>query len=244
MNKLRNLSRAVRAIAPIDGVSIGRWDDNSTWRVDYTPEATPEQIAAVEQFIAAYDPDAPTVDDVITERSRRLALGFDYGFSDSRGTHHIGTTPQDMIGWDEVTKLATALINAGDTTSTIGIVTDTGPTQVTAPEWNAILIAAGQFRQPIWHASFVLQKMNPIPADYTDDIYWPDGEKITITPASMASVVPHYTVADLPAGSLGQMAFATDGRKSGEDEGQGTGVLVFHDGSGWKTSDTGAAVSA
>lgn len=117
-------------------------------------------------------PYQPMVDDVIAERSRRLALGFDYDFGDARGVHHIGTTPQDMIGWDEVTKFAHALINAGDTTTTIGIVTNTGATQVTALEWNAILIAAGEFRQPVWMASFVLQTMSPIPEDYADDRYW------------------------------------------------------------------------
>lgn len=115
----------------------------------------------------------PTIDDVIRERSRRLALGFDYDFGDERGVHRIGTTPKDMEGWDEVTKFATALLNAGNTTATIDILTNTGPTQVTAAEWNDILIAAGEFRQPIWHASFVLQQMDPIPEDYADDSYWP-----------------------------------------------------------------------
>ncbi len=110
---------------------------------------------------------------VIRERARRLALGFDYDFGDARGVHHIGTTEADMIGWDEVTKFTNALINAGDTTTTVGIVTNTGPTQVTPTEWNAILIAAGQFRQPIWQGSFVLQAMEEVPADYaSNDAYW------------------------------------------------------------------------
>lgn len=60
-----------------------------------------------------------------------------------------------------------------------------------------------------------------------------------------APVAPSYAVADLPAApSLGQIAYASDGRKSGEDEGQGTGVLVFWDGAGWKATDTGATVAA
>lgn len=52
------------------------------------------------------------------------------------------------------------------------------------------------------------------------------------------------TVAGLPAGATGMLAFATNGRKNGEGAGNGTGVLVFFDGSNWIAVDTGATVSA
>lgn len=110
---------------------------------------------------------------IVTERERRLAVGFDYDFSDARGVHRIATSDQDMRGWDEVTKIANAMLALGDTTSPIGIVTETGPTSVTAIEWQHVLVAAGGFRQPIWGASFALQAMDPIPADVTDDSLWP-----------------------------------------------------------------------
>lgn len=58
-----------------------------------------------------------------------------------------------------------------------------------------------------------------------------------------APVAPSYAVDSLPAGSAGQIAFAHDGRKSGESENEGTGVLVFFDGSDWKACDTGATVA-
>jgi hypothetical protein len=118
------------------------------------------------------DPGPPTVDDVIAERERRLALGFDYDFGDDRGVHRIGTTAQDMVGWREVTDLANACLAASAGATPIMIVTDTGPTTVTASEWTEILIAAGAARQPLWAASFVLQAMDPIPADFADDGYW------------------------------------------------------------------------
>ena len=115
---------------------------------------------------------SPTVNDVVAERSRRFALGFDYDFQDARGVHRIATTKADMEGWDDVTKLANALIDVGDTQTQIAIVTDTGPTQVTAPEWQAVILYGAQIRQVIWAKSFALQAMNPIPSDYTSDAYW------------------------------------------------------------------------
>lgn len=105
------------------------------------------------------------------ECARRLALGFDYDFGDARGVHRIGTTERDMSGWQEVTMLAQARINAGDTAK-ITIATDTSAVQVSPSEWNAIMLAASAFRQPIWLASFVLQAMTPIPDDYAADERW------------------------------------------------------------------------
>lgn len=55
---------------------------------------------------------------------------------------------------------------------------------------------------------------------------------------------PQYTVATLPAGAAGRIAFATNGRKNGEGAGLGTGVLCFHDGTAWRACDTGATAAA
>lgn len=123
--------------------------------------------------ILPFEPPPPTSVDVQAERARRLGLGFDYDFGDARGVHRIGTTPADMEGWDEVSKLAAALIATGNGSTQIAIVTDTGPANVTALEWQGVLVAAAQFRQPIWAGSFALQAMTPIPADFaTNDQYW------------------------------------------------------------------------
>jgi hypothetical protein len=136
---------------------------------DVEVQLTPEEEA---EFLARQAP-APTENDVIIERSRRLATGFDYHFGDARGVHRIGTTADDMKAWDEVTDAASAAITLGQTDKQIGIVTDTGPATITALEWQEILLAAADFRQPIWAASFTLQAMTPIPADYNADTYWP-----------------------------------------------------------------------
>lgn len=118
------------------------------------------------------DPAVPTAAAIIRERNRRLAGGFEYDFGDSRGVHRIGTTAADMVGWDEVSMAASALIATGQGQAPISIATDTGPCVVTALEWQQILLAATVFRQPIWLASFAIQEMGIIPADFTDDRFW------------------------------------------------------------------------
>ena len=49
------LDEKVRAVAPIDGVSIGHRDDKTTWRVDFRPEATRAQRDAAAAVLAAFD---------------------------------------------------------------------------------------------------------------------------------------------------------------------------------------------
>lgn len=116
----------------------------------------------------------PTNADVIAERERRLGLGFEHDFGDERGVHSFGTTREDMQGWDEVDKLALSLRASDQGATPISVLTNTGPVQVTADEWPAVMLAAAAFRQPIWQASFVLQAMDPTPADYaTNESYWP-----------------------------------------------------------------------
>lgn len=71
---------------------------------------------------------------------------------------------------------------------------------------------------------------------------------LTHSSGRIASNVPvglaSYTVAGLPAGSTGDIAYASNGRKNGEGGGSGTGVLVFKDGSAWRACDTGATAAA
>lgn len=154
------------------------WSSAESAYVERPPEgAGVTRIASEAELtdvLAAYGLPGPLVRpvDLHAERDRRLALGFDYGFGDARGVHRINTTLGDMAGWDEVTKFAQALINAGLGDQTIIIATGTGVAQVTAIEWQGVLIAAAAFRQPIWGASFVLEALDPIPLDFREDSYW------------------------------------------------------------------------
>lgn len=49
------LDKALKAVCPILGVSIGRVNDKSTWRIDFTDEATSEQRAAAQAVVDAFD---------------------------------------------------------------------------------------------------------------------------------------------------------------------------------------------
>ncbi len=160
---IQRLTSAVQAVCPIVGL-------NSAGVIAFRDEATPEQKNAAAFVVAAFDPARPTVDMISAERDRRLALGFDYDFGDGRGVHRIGTTLADMKGWGEVSTYAGALLDSGDVATKIAVVTDTGPCEVTAPEWRAIEIAAAVCRQPIWAKSFVLSQS--LPTDYMSDVHW------------------------------------------------------------------------
>jgi hypothetical protein len=107
------------------------------------------------------------------ERDARLERGFIYDFGLGRGPHLIGTTPSDMRGWDEVTKLGQAALNIGQPEMAITIKTGTGMVQITAQEWQGVLLAAAAFRQPIFAADFALRAMPEPPEDFADDKYWP-----------------------------------------------------------------------
>ena len=52
------LDAAVKAVCPIDGVSIGVPGDKATWRIDFKDEASAQQRAAAEAVLAAFDPAA------------------------------------------------------------------------------------------------------------------------------------------------------------------------------------------
>jgi hypothetical protein len=52
-----------------------------------------------------------------------------------------------------------------------------------------------------------------------------------------------YTVATLPAGTVGQMAYATDARKAGEGSGAGTGLLLVYTNGNWRDPSQAYAVA-
>lgn len=119
--------------------------------------------------------------EIIKKRKLLQGVGFDFDFrtipggnpEDPRGIHHIGTTKEDLEGWDEVTKFASLMQSLGQQNTEIAIDTDTGPTTIQAWEWTFVLLASGQFRQPLWARASELSYLDPIPQDVvSNDAYW------------------------------------------------------------------------
>ena len=66
-SKASALDLAIRSVCPIDGVSVGTWDDKQTWRIDFKPEATTEERAAAQGVVDAFDPTVPVPAEVRVE---------------------------------------------------------------------------------------------------------------------------------------------------------------------------------
>lgn len=57
--------------------------------------------------------------------------------------------------------------------------------------------------------------------------------------------LPVYTVATLPSSAVaGDVAYASNALKAAESTGNGTGNVVFYDGTAWRRVDTGATAGA
>lgn len=72
---IASLVAALSAVCPVDGVSIGRWDDRATWRIDPKPEATPEQIIAAEAAMAAFNPEKTRLIAYAADKRWRVETG-------------------------------------------------------------------------------------------------------------------------------------------------------------------------
>jgi len=66
------LHEAIAAVCPIEGIRISRVDDRASWGVVAAPQATPEQLQAALDVLAAFDPAAPSIEDVRAECQRRM----------------------------------------------------------------------------------------------------------------------------------------------------------------------------
>jgi hypothetical protein len=154
------------------------WSSAVSKYVELLPEGAAATVIAGEQELTnvlrgyGLKGPLPSVEDVAAERSRRLAVGFDYDFKDGRGVHHIGTSESDLRGWAEVTDWMNANLARNNPSAQLNILTDTGAVSVTPLDWADILQAATEFRQPIWMASFWVAEHNPIPTDYHEDKWW------------------------------------------------------------------------
>lgn len=58
MDNNQRIHDLILNIAPIDGISIGNWEDKSTWRIDFESAATSDQKIAAQTALESFDPNA------------------------------------------------------------------------------------------------------------------------------------------------------------------------------------------
>lgn len=150
------ISVAVSAVAPIDGVSIGDFNDRSTWRIDFADNASPAEKAAAADVLATLDPLGPTADDVRAEASRRM---------------------QVMFGARDANHLSQIIQNGQREAERLNNIRNGIPGVLMARSWTdeevtraAELWAADAAIETIRAASNTME-INP-PSDYTDDSHW------------------------------------------------------------------------
>lgn len=68
-----DVHKEVAAVAPINGVSIGRKDAKETWRIDFAPEATPAQRRAAQDVVDGFDTNRRGPPDEVRELQVRVA---------------------------------------------------------------------------------------------------------------------------------------------------------------------------
>lgn len=65
----------IAAICPIDGLSIGRATDKSTWRIDFKKQATDSERQAARELLEAINPSDFITDDVLTPEQKLGSIG-------------------------------------------------------------------------------------------------------------------------------------------------------------------------
>ena len=68
------LDRQLKAVAPIFGVSIGRFRDKSSWRIDFLPEATAAERTSAQDVLDVFDVTAEEQKIADAETARVAAL--------------------------------------------------------------------------------------------------------------------------------------------------------------------------
>ncbi len=176
MTTLERLHKALNAVAPIQGVSVGRVADRSTWRVDFAPEATSEQRAAVLAALEAFDPAEPTKEDVDAERDRRMSTFVFAGKS-------FDLSPESLANVLGAGTLALAAITKGAAAGDVRwcdqdedfawIASDNSRMVMDAQTTWAFAEAAAAWRRHIIFRARALKDASPVPADYaTVEAYW------------------------------------------------------------------------
>lgn len=169
-----DLHEAIAAVCPIIGVSIGKTADKSTWRIDFAEHVTPEQMAAAEEALAAFDLDAVDPALVNDERERRILRGTTVTVP-GVGQIPVQGRAEDSRNLQALAFAASLRMGAGDTkTPTTFHDADNVDHQLTPPQMLALWQGAAAYVSALYKASWAIKAMQPIPADFRDnDDLWP-----------------------------------------------------------------------
>jgi hypothetical protein len=153
------------------GVSVPDESDKSTWIVQYDPEPTDAEIAAVESVIASYST-GPDTTDVDAERDRRIAQGVTITLAD--GTV-IPVQTRDDVDFRNLNGLSTAglaLQLQGSTQMTVFRDAENNGHSLTPAQLVELGMKVAAAIQAVYARSWALKGMSPIPDDYAADKYW------------------------------------------------------------------------
>lgn len=146
------LHAAIAAVCPIEGIRIGRADDRATWSIQATDAATPEQMQAALDVLAAFDPDAPTLDDVRAECQRRM-LAICHARDAADLSVKIANAQREAARYLNILVAGNQLDNDQAARRTILMELDAAIERLRAK-------------------SNALEATSPIPKDFADDKYW------------------------------------------------------------------------
>ena len=77
MTPIEKIDAQVKTVCPIHGVSIGRWNDRATWRIDFKDEATKVERAAAQKVLQSFVPqeEKPAVSELDELKAALVAKG-------------------------------------------------------------------------------------------------------------------------------------------------------------------------
>lgn len=117
------LNDAISSVCPVDGVSVGYPADKSTWRVDYSPSATPEQLAAANTIIDSFDIETAIKNHVLISAVNDLRdQKFVAGYTDATTGKTYPCDPISLPRWTAI-EAASGLAMVMNATPTFDVIT-------------------------------------------------------------------------------------------------------------------------
>jgi hypothetical protein len=174
----------------------------------------------------------------LTEGSENTALGLSAGFHVTVGT---GNT---MVGSNAAGSVTIGNANTAMGSNVLGNLT-TGSNNTAVGSDTGLGITTGSFN------TIIGAGVSGLAGGLSNNVILADGagnvraqHNGTTWDLKSAAKQGTYTVATLPAGSNGLVAFATNGRKKGEGPGAGTGSIVIYSNGAWRRSSDENAITA